>query len=170
MTILFILKPSRGTFLLELKWPVVLLTTGWTFSQLQLSLYHMKCNSFQIVECAALHKCTGDTVSQNITCPHDKRRAGFFTKHNCVAPVSRKSALGSPCSVPTHTQCWVRAALEEKLRSIRHPQPQAILHLGGLIWQTVAWLSTCLLYRQIILLSYLSQIQSPTTQTDFWAP
>lgn len=143
-------------------------TAVWTFSRLQLSLDHMKCNSFQIVECAALHKCTGVTVSQNITCPHDKRHAGFFTKHNCVAPVSGKSAPGSQCYVPTHTQCWVRAALRE---TGVYQTPTATGYFASCRpHMTVAWLSTFLLYRQIILLSYLSHIQSPTTQTEPWAP
>lgn len=61
-----------------------------------------------------------------------------------AASVSRKSEFGSEWYVPTHTLWRVKAPLQKKRRSIRHPQPWAILHLAGTLrWQTVAWVSTC---------------------------
>lgn len=101
--------------------------------------------------------------------PSRRRTRRLLCANDFAASVSRKSVFGSERYAPTHSLCGAKAALWKRARSIRHPQPQAILHLADLRWQTVAWVSTCLLYRRIILLSYVAQIWSPTIQTEFWA-
>lgn len=105
--------------------------------------------NFQVVECVeeiALCKCAGDIVSTKIQPFSAALRDAPAASHKllCCVGQQEKWVWVRVIRAHTHTLWRVKAPLQKKRRSIRHPQPWAILHLAGTLrWQTVAWVSTC---------------------------